>query len=262
VGFEALKAQERERWDSAPWETMAARLAAIHDHLVARLDPRGGERWLDVATGTGAVAQRAALAGAQVTGVDLSPRMIETARRLSAERGLSVRFDVGDAENLHYEDASFDVVASALGVFLAPDHAAVAGELARVCRVGGRLGLVAWRADPEFDQMRAPFGSPAEPGAGDRRDWGREHYVTSLMGGAFDLEFEDGEVRVTGKSGEAIWRLFLSADGGHKSLVDSLDPRRREKFHRAFVGYFERYREGTGISAPRRYLLVLGRRAG
>jgi hypothetical protein len=54
----------------------------------------------------------------------------------------------------------------------------------------------------------------------------------------------------------------LSSDGGHKSLVDSLDPRRREEFHRAFVGYFERYRDRTGISAPRRYLLVLGRRAG
>jgi len=260
MGFEALKTRERESWDSAPWEAMAARLAGIHDHLVARLAPSPGERWLDVATGTGAVAQRAALAGAQVTGLDLSPRMIETARRRAAERGLSARFDVGDAEALPYEEASFDVVASALGVFLAPDHAAAAGELARVCRVGGRVGLVAWRPDPEFDQMRAPFGSPAEPGAGDRRDWGREDYVTGLMGGAFELEFEDGELRVTGKSGEAIWRRLLTSDGAHKSLVDSLDPRRREEFHRAFVEYFERYRDRTGISAPRGYLLVLGRR--
>lgn len=58
MSFEALKARQSEEWGSAPWEPMAARLAAIHDHLVARLAPGGGERWLDIGTGTGAVALR------------------------------------------------------------------------------------------------------------------------------------------------------------------------------------------------------------
>ena len=97
-----------------------------------------------------------------MTGVDLSPVMIDTARRLAGEQGVGIRFEVGDAASLPYEDASFDVVASALGVF-APDHAAAARELARVCRPGGRLGLAAWQPDPEAERMHAPSGRHASP---------------------------------------------------------------------------------------------------
>jgi SAM-dependent methyltransferase len=180
-----------------------------------RLAPGRGERWLDV--GTGAVALRAARAGARVTGVDLSPVMVDTARRLAREQGSGFRFDVGDAESLPYEDASFDVVASALGVFLAPDHAAAGRELAPACRAGGRLGVVAWRADPEAERMHAPFWPAREPGAGDRRDWGREEYLAELLGQDFELEFEEGELRLTTGSGEEMWRLYTSYDGAAKA---------------------------------------------
>ena len=262
MSFEAVKAQQSEAWGSAPWEPMAARLTAIHDHLVARLAPGRGERWLDVGTGTGAVALRAARAGARVTGVDLSPVMVDTARRLAREQGVDVRFEVGDAESLRYEDASFDVVASALGVFLAPDHAAAGRELARVCRPGGRLGVVAWRADPEAERMHAPFWTAGAPGAGDRRDWAREEYVTELLGQEFELEFEVGELRLTAGSGEEMWRLFTSYDGAAKAHVDSLPRRRAQEYRRAYVAYHERHRANGCISVPRRYLLTLGRRRG
>jgi SAM-dependent methyltransferase len=260
MSFEALKAQQGDAWGSAPWEPMAARFAAIHDHLVARLAPGRGERWLDVGTGTGAVALRASHAGAHVTGVDLSPVMVDTARRLAGRQGVGIRFEVGDAESLPYGDASFDVVASALGVILAPDHSAAARELARVCRPGGRLGVVAWRGDPEAERMHAPFWPAREPGAGDRRDWGREEYLGELLGQEFELEFEEGELRVTAESGEQMWRRFTSHDGAAKAQVDSLDPRRAEEYRRAYVAHHERYRANGRISVPRRYLLTRGRR--
>jgi SAM-dependent methyltransferase len=197
-----------------------------------------------------------------VTGVDLSPVMVDTARRLAGEQGLLIRFEVGDAESLPYENASFDVVASALGVFLAPDHVAAGRELARVCRPGGRLGLVAWRADPEAERMHAPFWPAREPGVGDRRDWGREEYVADLLGQEFELEFEEGELRLTAGSGEEMWRLYTSYDGAAKAHVDSLDRPRAQEYRRAFVAYHERHRANGRISVPRRYLLTLGRRRG
>ena len=260
MSFKALKAQQSEAWGSAPWEPMAARLGVIHDHLVARLAPGRGERWLDVGTGTGAVALRAARAGGHVIGVDLSPVMVDTARRLADDQGVDVRFEVGDAESLPYEDASFDVVASALGVFLAPDHAAAGRELARVCRRGGRLGVVAWRPDPEAESMHAPFWPAREPGTGDRRDWGREEYVAELLGQKFELEFEEGELRLTAGSGEEMWRLFTSYDGMAKAHVDSLDRPRAQEYRRAFIAYHERHRTNGRVSLPRRYLLTVGRR--
>src|SRR6266849_6245489 len=111
--FEELKARQGEVWGSAPWERVAPLLAPVHEQLVRALRPRPGVRWLDVATGTGALAFRAARAGADVTGVDLASKLIETARRLAAEEGQAIRFQVGDAEALPFADASFSVVSSA-----------------------------------------------------------------------------------------------------------------------------------------------------
>jgi SAM-dependent methyltransferase len=260
VRFDKLKAEQRESWDSVPWERLARRIAGLHDDLVRRLNPQPGERWLDVATGTGGVALRAARAGVHVTGLDLAPGMIETARRLAAESGLSVRFDVGDAERLPYEDARFDVVSSALGVEEPPDHVAVAHEFARVCRLGGRLGLAHWRPDPEWEEVREPFQPVRDANADIGTDWGREEYAANLLGSAFELEFSEGEVRLTGESGEAIWRFSTSPAGPLKEFVDSMDRNRREQFHRAYVEYYERYRTESGVSVPKKYMIILGRR--
>jgi len=260
VAFEALKTHQAEMWGSAPWEHIAETLAPLHDHLVEELCPRAGERWLDAATGTGAAAIRAARAGAEVTGLDLAPPLIETARRLAAEEGLAIRFDVGDCEHLPYDDASFDVVASAVGVIFAPDHTAVARELARVCRPGGRLGLVSWRPNAAYSAVLEPFRSPPEPGAGEPDEWGREEHVLDVLGDAFDLTFVEGRHSLQGESADGIWRLFTTAHGPFKARLESLEARRRAQLYSAFVGYLERYRADGGISAPDDYLLVLGRR--
>jgi SAM-dependent methyltransferase len=260
LSFEQLKERQSRIWGSAPWERVAETLAPLHDDLVARLAPRVGERWLDVATGTGAVALRAARAGAAVTGLDLAPALVATAQRLAAADGFASRFDVGDAEQLPYEEASFDVLSSAVGVIFAPDHEAVARELARVCRPGGRLGIASWRPDPEYTAVFAPFREPPEPGAGDPEDWGREEHAAAPLGDAFELEFAEGEVVIRAESGDAFWGLMVSSSGPLKTMAESLDGERREAFRRAYAAYYERYRADDGIAAPARYLLVLGRR--
>src|SRR5215472_18691389 len=145
MAFEQVKARQSIAWGAAPFERMEDSIAVMHDDLVRRLDHRPGERWVDLACGTGAVAMRAARLGAEVTGLDFSDVMIETARRRAAEEGLPISYEVGDVENLPYPDASFDVAASSVGIFLAPDHEATARELARIVKPGGRLGFTAWR---------------------------------------------------------------------------------------------------------------------
>jgi hypothetical protein len=110
--------------------------------------------------------------------------------------------------------------------------------------------------------MHAPFWPARDPGAGDRRDWGREEYVAELLGQDFELEFEDGELRLTAASGEEMWRHFTSYDGAAKAQVASLDRRRAEEYRRAYVAHHERHRANGRISVPRRYLITLGRRRG
>ena len=258
--FEELKARQSEVWGSAPWERVAPLLAPVHEHLVRALAPRPGIRWLDVATGTGALALRAARAGADVTGIDLAPKLIDTARRLAAEEGLAVRFEVGDAEALPCEDASFGAVSSAMGIIFAPDHRAVAHELARVCEPGGRIGFSAWREGAGFMPLTRRYSPPLRPGQGDSDDWGSEEHAQALLGDAFELAFDEGDAPVVGASGEAVWQLLLAASGPFKARASELEPERLESLHGEFVELLESHRTDDGIRVPAPYLLVLGTR--
>jgi ubiquinone/menaquinone biosynthesis C-methylase UbiE len=210
----ALKADQARIWWSGSWHEIAERqLFPVHDELVARLHPQPGERWLDLATGTGAVALRAARAGAEVTAQDLAAGLIETARRIAAQEALSIDFDVGDAERLDYPDSSFDVVSSAHGVVYAYDHGAVASELARVCRPHGRLGLTYWLPNPELQALLERVGYARPAGADLPSDWVRRDYATELLGDAFELEFAEAVCPWAGESGAAMWRLLIESDG-------------------------------------------------
>jgi ubiquinone/menaquinone biosynthesis C-methylase UbiE len=261
TALDELKADQARIWGSASWQQIAERqLFPVHDELIARLEPRPGERWLDLATGTGAVALRAARAGALVTGQDLAPGLIETARGLAAKEGLSVDFEVGDAERLHYRDASFDVISSAHGVVHAYDHRAVAKELARVCRPGGRLGLTYWLPNPELQALMERVGYARPPGADLPSDWARRDYATELLGGAFDLEFAEAVCPWTGDSGAAMWQLLIESDGPAREGIARLSAGERAALERDWIDYFECHRTPDGISAPRPYLLILGRR--
>lgn len=259
MSLEAWKADRSAAWGSAPFERIAHQLAPMHDHLVARLAPRPGERWLDIATGTGAVAQRAARAGARVTGVDFARELLSTARALARDESLDIRFDEADAEQLPYEDESFDVVSSSVGLIFAPNHRDVANELARVVRGGGRLGITAWRPDPGWaflDEFRP--SPPAE--AGDSDDWGRDEYVHELMGDAFELQFDEGDCPLVGSSPEAVWELVSSSVGTIRALVETLDIDRREELRRAELDHLSQYSDRQGVLRPQAYVLVLGRR--
>lgn len=262
--FEELKSKQSVMWGNGPYERITDLLTEAQEDLVAALEPQPGERWLDAATGTGAVARLLARAGADVTGLDLSPVLIETARRETEDAGLTVRFDAGDAEALPYEDASFDGVASSYGVMFAPDHAAVARELARVCRPGGRLGLASWTENSgigDIFRVMKPFQTAPPPaGVGNPFAWGDERHVRDLLEDAFELDLRVIDTVHRPESGEEAWEIFSTSYGPTKTLAESLDEERREELHRSWVELFERSREGDRIAHHRHYLRVLGTR--
>lgn len=241
-------------WSAGPFEQIAAGAAPSHDALLEALRPQPGERWLDVATGTGAVAIRAARAGADVTGVDIAPRMLATASRLAAEARVQVRFEQGDAEQLPYRSAAFDVVSSAQGVIFALDPRAAARELARVCRPGGRLGLTCLRPEGlSYDlSLRVAAGGPA-------LSWGDTSFVADLLGAWFDLAYSDGDAPLHATTPEAAAALYARAYPPLRFFASWCEDCAAE-MEGELTRIFRRYVVDDRVRAPRPYLLVTGTR--
>lgn len=235
----------------AEYEEVAQRFAPVHDRLVARLGPHPGERWLDVATGTGGVALRAAAAGAQVTGVDIAPGMLDGARAKAPD----VDFKLGDCQDLRFEDESFDVVSSCFGCIFAPDHEATARELARVC--SDRLGLTAWEPHPELGKLYADFELDAPEGRHPFQ-WGKREHLDELLGASFELQVERDVWVLEGKDGAELWDLWSRSSPPFRAMVATLDDDRHAALREAFIQMCERHREGDRARFPRPYLLVLG----
>ena len=261
MAYEELKQRQSVMWGKGPYQRVTETLTDIHENVVGRLAPGAGDRWLDLACGTGAIAERAAEAGARVTGLDLAPALIETAKERAAELGLEIEYVVGDVERLALADASFDKVSSTCGIMFAPDHEAAARELARVTARGGRIALANWTPTGGLAKMfkvMAPY-QPAPPPSSPF-DWGDEGRVRELLGESFELELEEHVSTLRTPSAEAYWELFSTSYGPTKTLADSLGDR-REELHRDWIDFFEtNYQSNGEIAHTREYLLVLGRR--
>ena len=249
MAYEELKERQSVMWGNGPYQRITETLGDLHERVTDALGPAPGDRWLDVACGTGAIAERAASAGADVTGLDLSPALIETAKERAAEQGLDIEYMVGDAENLLFEDGSYEKISSTFGIMFAPDHEAVARELARVTATGGRLALANWTPQGGLGKMfkvMAPY-QPAPPPSSPF-DWGDESRVRELLGDAFDLEIEERVSPLRMPSAEDYWELFSTSYGPTKTLAESLGDR-REDLHRDWIEFFRRTTKRTGKSS-------------
>jgi SAM-dependent methyltransferase len=232
------------------------------EHCVLRLNPRRGERILDLATGTGWTSRVVARRGATVVGVDIAAEMLDAARGFAAAEQLPIEYHVGDAEDLPFEDGSFDAVVSTCGVMFATRPEAAARELARVCRKGGRLALTTWLSDGNlfkmFQVMKPYMAPPPQPAPPSPFEWGNPDRVRDRLGRAFELKFERGVSYYREPSGEAAWDTFSTGYGPTKALAASLDPDRREALKADFVAFHNGFPTPLGICVPREYWLTVG----
>ena len=145
-----------------------------------------GHDYLDVATGSGTAAILGAKRGARTTGLDFVPKLVEAARDRAEAEGLEARFVVGDAQDLPFDDDSFDRVSSVFGAMFAPDQERAAAELVRVCRPGGMIAVAAWTPEGLNGRMFMTLGRympPPPDGFKPPILWGTESRVRELFAG-------------------------------------------------------------------------------
>lgn len=151
--FDALKSRLKSTWMAGDFSKIAKAIESTAEAFVDGLNIQPGTKVLDVACGSGNLAVVAAAKGADVTGVDIADNLIESAKTRAAELGLDIKFEVGDAEALPYDDNSFDVVMTMFGAMFAPRPDVVANELVRVCKPGGTIAMANWTPEGHAGQM-------------------------------------------------------------------------------------------------------------
>ena len=225
--FAQLKAAQRESWSLfAPADT-ATTVPAFDLVRFSAVAP--GDRVLDVACGTGVVAITAARRGAEAEGLDLTPALLERARRNATLAGLSVSFREGDAEALPYPDASFDVVLSQFGHMFAPRPEVTVSEMLRVLRPGGRLAFTTWPPDDYVGRIftlagrQSPPPPPGAPSPATPVEWGDPEVIRKRLGDRVtDLSFARGEMVVPALSPEHVRHVIETTIGPLIRLMESL----------------------------------------
>jgi SAM-dependent methyltransferase len=181
-----IAAKHRAMWASGDYAKLAVELVSpLGPVLVQAIGIARGDRVLDVAAGTGNAAIPAAETGASVVASDLVPELLEQGSQLAAGRGVDLEWREANAHELPFGEDEFDVVMSSIGVMFAPFHQLAAGELVRVCKPGGRIGLISWTPEGHIGQLWAamkPYAPAPPTGAQPPPLWGREDHVRALLG--------------------------------------------------------------------------------
>ena len=180
----ALKLKQQATWSAGDYAVIGTTLQIVGETLCEALDLRAGERVLDVAAGNGNATLAAARRWCDVVSTDYVGALLERGKARASAEGLAVRFEEADAENLHFADASFDVVLSTFGVMFTPNQEKAAGEMARVCRPGGKIGLANWTPTGFIGELFKVIGRYIPPPAGVRPPslWGTEECLRELFG--------------------------------------------------------------------------------
>ena len=265
-----LKARHRKMWASGDYPSMVETfLLPLGPRLVEAAGIGSGMKVLDVAAGTGNASIPAAQAGAEVTASDLTPELFEAGRARAASEGVELEWVEADAENLPFDDESFDVVMSSIGAMFAPHHEQVADEMVRVCRPGGTIAMLCWTPEGMIGALfktMGPFAPKPPPGASPPPLWGSEDHVRELFGDRVEwttLEREDLEITAFEQAHD-YGQHFTDRYG--PTIVargNAIKEGREDEFDQALADFSDEWNRGGDGPArfEQEYLVAVGTRA-
>lgn len=249
-----IKRRQQATWSSGDYAVVGTTLQIVGETLCEAVDLRGGERVLDVAAGNGNATLAAARRFADVVSTDYVGTLLERGRERAEAERLSVTFQVADAENLPFADASFDVVLSTFGAMFTPDHQSSANELLRVCRQGGRIGLANWTPDGFIGELFKTIGKyvPPPPGLQSPALWGTRAHVEKLFGAEARVKADTRSFVFRYKSAEHWLSIFRGYYGPVLKAFAAIDEDARRDLEHDILALIDRMnvaRDGTMVTS-------------
>ncbi len=245
---------------------MTAFGAPVADALVSALATSPGDTVLDLAAGTGDVTEALARSGVRVISTDVSPVMVEAARR----RGIpDVEHRVMDMQAIDLPDASVDGVVSRYGYMLVPDPARALRETRRVLKPGGRLAFATW-APAKENPWATAYGpaliergllEPPRPDEPGQFSLGEPEQIERLVGGAGfdDVSVTEVPVAFRVESWEEYRRIVSSLAAVMREVLEQLDAETRAEVDEAAKARIEPFRSGDGYVLPGLSLVTTAR---
>ena len=209
---------QRMMWSLGDYSRNVGFLRPAALHLVETCKVGTGHRFLDVGAGTGNLAVEAAHAGASVIATDPTEHLMDIGRKDTAEASLDIEWQEADAQNLPFEDNTFDVVGSVMGAMFAPDADAAVREMMRVTKPGGFCAMTSWAKDGMIGQTflaASRFMPPPPPGVNTVGEWGDEATARS--------RFERYSEEVSVLRGKTMW-AFESLEEERRFFEEEAPP--------------------------------------
>lgn len=265
--FQAVTEIQQMVWSAGDFAKVGTIVMPVSENLAESVDMSPRDRVLDVACGSG----NAAIAAGRrtwgdVVGLDFVPSLLESGRKRAAAEGMEIEFVEGDAQNLPFEDGSFDTVLSVFGAMFAPDQEKTAAELLRVTRPGGRIGMSNWTPDGFVGDMFRTTGqhAPPPPGLTPPVAWGTEERLRELFGdGISDLRIERRMFRQPFVSVDHFIEFFREWFGPTKMAFERVGEEGAAALEDDTRAVIEKHDIGgdRGMIAPAEYLEVVATRA-
>lgn len=262
MDFKSLKAKQQAAWSSGDYAVVGTTLQIVGEQLAEAMDLRAGQTVLDVAAGNGNVTLAAARRWCEVTSTDYVEPLLICGRKRAEAEGLQVKFQVADAENLPFADASFDAVVSTFGGMFSPNQDRTSAELIRVCKSGGRIGLANWTPESFIGQLFRTIGKYLPPPTGLKSPaaWGTRSWLeTTFPPGAFTLAAEIRYFNFRYRSPQHFLEIFRAYYGPLLKAFEALTEPDRKGLSCDIIDLIERYNisgDNTMV-VPSEYLEVI-----
>ena len=257
-----IKTRQQAAWSSGNYAIVGSTLQIVGEDLCEAMDLNAGSKVLDVAAGNGMASLAAARRWCDVTSTDYVPALLERGRARADAEGMAIEFKVADAENLPFDNNSFDVVLSTFGVMFTPNQDKAAAELLRVCRPNGKIGLANWTPDGFIGQVFKTLGKYLPPPAGAKSPalWGTRERLAEMFGArAASIEAEERHFNFRYRSAAHLLDVFKTFYGPVLKAFAALDPAKQQELHNdlnALIVSMNRATNGSMV-VPSKYLEVI-----